>query len=230
MSASEAERLDQEKNLRVRNPFADDFMGVEAARELARREAGEDFHRKGKPTQLNLDRALPGQVATALNMLNFVDDINQLCRLGHLASPTFTFGALKAVEIGEALGDPRFEVLQDKYAGLVGYVRSARRLGLLSFEGQLEPMSSADLPLTSECVNFERSQLLQTALFNEANLVHIAESNVERLKGFLAEKDPQIAGDADDATSCGIRQQLHAMVEGFLGSDATAIQAGMRTM
>ena len=100
---------------------------------------------------------------------------------------------------------------------------------MLSFEGQLEPMSSADMPLTSLCVGFERSQLLQTALFEEANLVHIAESNVERLKGFLAERNPQ-PEDLGDNIGSDIRQQLHAMIEGFLNSDTKAIQAGMLTM
>lgn len=45
----------------------------------------------------------------------------------------YTFKALKQVKIAEALRDARYEVLQDKYAALVSYLKSARKFGLVSF-------------------------------------------------------------------------------------------------
>lgn len=56
-------RIDADNALRSRNPFADEYIGHARHAELAREEAGGDFSGKGRPTQLNMDRALPGQVA-----------------------------------------------------------------------------------------------------------------------------------------------------------------------
>lgn len=70
MVEKQTDKINKELQNRRRNPFADPqvFVGMAASRELAKQEAGDAFHKKGKPSQINLDRALPGQVATVLNV------------------------------------------------------------------------------------------------------------------------------------------------------------------
>lgn len=155
-------------------------------------------------------------------MLSFVFDVNALLQLGLLTNPTFTFGELKAVEIAKALRDPRYEVMQDKYAALVGYLRSSRRFGFLAFEGEIEPMASLNLPISSRTVDWDRSRLLDAA-FEHLHLV--AEGNLERLRSFLQNKEAQ---PADDSLSAAIRSEIHAMISGFLEGDVSAVQAAMR--
>lgn len=234
MIENTAQRIDKELQLRKRNPFADPeiFVGFAASRELAKQEAGGDFHKKGKPSQLNLDRALPGQVATALNMLSFVCDVNELISLRLLAAggpaSSFTFHELKSIDIREALGDLRFEVLPDKYAAMVGYLRSARRFGFLGFDGEIEPMSSHQLPIISLTVGWTRSKLLAAAFSEERHLALIAESNVERLKACLQDKPTMEPGE--DAVLLKVRAEIQSMVAGFRAGDTTGVQAAMAAM
>lgn len=238
------QRIADETALRRRNPSAEIYMGQQRHYELAKSEAGEDFFKKGKPTQKSMDRALPGQIATALNMLSTpatarmttirqpvprpsaslaaadcVFDINELIRLEALER-TFSFKALKQADIGKALGDARYEVLQDKYAALVGYLKSARKFGLVGFEGQLEPMWSDAKQITSTSFGFDRAALL-SRMKDDTKLSLIAESNLDQLRATLL-------GDEDELDALGM--QVHGMMDGFLHGDETAVRAAMRKM
>jgi hypothetical protein len=247
--------------LRQRNPCANPevYIGHERHYALAAAEAGVEFHRKGKPAQKSLDRALPGQVATVLNMLNFVWDVSELVRVG-LLERSFSFRALKAVQTRSALQDPRYECLQDQYAALIGHLKSARRFRLISFDGQIEPMWSDGKLLTVEATELSRAQLLEV-IRREENLPLIAESNLDRLRAYLlrdgdagricaeppnadgddghgdreAESSGSDGGDNTDSDSDSreadrLGAQIRAMMRGFLRNDETAVKAAMKTM
>ena len=224
MVEEHARRISVEMALRERNPNAEDYMGHERHYELARAEAGEDFFKKGKPTQKSMDRALPGQFATVLNMLNFVHDVGELISL-ELLETTFTFNELKQVRIGEALGNKRFEYLQDKYAAVVGYLKSARKFGLVDFEGQLEPMWSDGKQISCRTVGWSRQQLLDTVR-QEEHLALIAEANRDALRAVLGGP----LDDSDPGSTDPIALQVHWMMVGFLARDDEAVRAAMKTM
>ena len=223
MVEEHARRISAETALRERNPNAEDYIGHERHYELARAEAGDEFYKKGKPTQKSMDRALPGQFATVLNMLNFVYDVSELIAQ-ELLEATFTFKELKQVRIGEALGNKKFEFLQDKYAAVVGYLKSARKFGLVDFEGQLEPMWCDDKQISCRSVGWSRQQLLDTVR-QEEHLPLIAEANLEALRAVLT-GIPDDSGAEPDP----IALQVHGMMTGFLARDDEAVRAAMKTM
>ena len=215
-------RISTEMALRRRNPLADPkvYIGQEEHYELAKSEAGEDFFKKGKPTQRAMDRALPGQFATVLNMLAFISDVGELVRMQAL-DESFTFKELKCVNIAVALRDPHFEVLQDKYAAVIGYLKSARKFGLVDFEGQLEPMFSDDKVITYLAMGLDRRNMLDLIQQDDKHLKLIAESNLDALRAILR------GSQSDDDH---IARQIHSMMKGFLVCDDQAVRAAMKKM
>ena len=116
----------------------------------------------------------------------------------------------------------------EKYAAMVGYLRSARRFGFLGFDGEIEPMSSDQQPIISLTVGWTRSKLLAAAFSEERHLALIAESNVERLKACLRDEPPQPPGE--DAVLLKVRAEIQSMVAGFRAGDTTGVQAAMAAM
>jgi hypothetical protein len=213
-------------------------MGLEAHRKLAASEAGADFFRKGKPAQKAMDEALKGQVATTLNMLNFVLDVMQLFDLGRLKQ-AFTFRELKEVEIREALQD-KHELLQDKYAALVGYVKSAKKFGLVTFPGRnFDPFHADDMVITLKAVGCSRPpsllmtrwSLLEMVTVDDKMLALIAESNSAGLSarlcklGWLPHRRVQLSKDEDE-----VQRKIREMIHGFLSGDDQSVKDALKEM
>ncbi len=190
-----AEEILDQKQKRQRNPASKEYIGTQKHRELAEKEAGDKFKGKGAPTQESMNRALPGQFETVLNMLNFVYDISQLIQSEALET-TFTFEQLKKVELNTSGIKQK---INEKYGSMVGYIKSARKYDLLAFDGEFS--FSNTLMITCKCVGCSRLYLLNWI----KERVHlIAEAN-DKVKDMLQENNEH-----------PIALKLHAMMEGFL--------------
>ena len=103
------------------NPLSSKYVGAEEHRRRVEAKFGK-FTKYGNPTQENMERALPGQVHTMLNVLRFVDTINAMLarRLVHVAhgGRAAPFEVLMAWE--EA-------ALQARFSGALGYLKASKR-------------------------------------------------------------------------------------------------------
>ena len=74
------QRIEDEKDKEKRNPFSKQYVGQIEHRRLAEADSGAPLGKFGKPSQTSKDAALPAQVATLLNVLRFVDAVNEILR------------------------------------------------------------------------------------------------------------------------------------------------------
>jgi hypothetical protein len=138
------------------NPLSSSYVGPEEHRRRIEERHGE-LKKYGSPKQEALDRALPGQLATAFNTLRFVDAINALVGSGELGEE---WRALDAAPF-EALMGWRDGALQQRFSSAAQYLRSGKKFGLLHFEGEY-PMG--EVRIQSRSMGYTRDQLWQSAI------------------------------------------------------------------
>ena len=154
-----AKQLDQQQSIAheedTLNPLSRHYVGPEEHRRIVESKHGK-FTRYGNPTQKNVERALPGQVATLLNVLAFVDVLNallsqRLVATACLGGASATFEELVAWEEG---------ALQARFSGAAQYLKAAKKYGLLRFDGEM-PLGCV---IESHSVGRSRQQLLARVL------------------------------------------------------------------
>jgi len=135
------------------NPLSRNYVGPEEHRRIVEATHGK-FKKKGSPTTANVERALPGQVATLLNVLTFVDALNAIFRRGLVETPAEGAATYEAL-IGWAEG-----ALQARFSGAAQYLKAARKYGLVHFDGEI-PLGCL---ITSRSLQRTRHQLLASVL------------------------------------------------------------------
>ena len=139
------------------NPLSSKYVG-----QVEHRRRVEAVHGKlkkfGSPNMEAMDRALPGQLDTALNTLRFLDALN--CLVARELVDVTTRGDAHGVPFGVLL-DWREGALLQRFSSAAQYLRSAKRFGLLAFDGEYPHSSTL---LESRCVGCTRKQLLDHAL------------------------------------------------------------------
>lgn len=154
VSAVKAKRLEMESQIaeieakRTLNPFSEHYIGPEAHAQKV------GTSKYGSPTQLAMERALPGQVATLLNVLRFVDAVNHLMREGLVP----VVGADQVAYDDVMRWSDR--ALMSRFSGAVQYFRSARKYGFVEFEGEV-PQGQM---VRSRSLKLGRDKLLSRAL------------------------------------------------------------------
>ena len=145
----QAKAVDEDKL----NPLSANYVGPEEHRRILESREGK-FKRLGAPTQANVERALPGQVATLLNVLSFVDAVNELLIRRLVKMPgenSAVFEALTGWDDG---------ALQARFSGAAQYLRAAKKYGLLHFDGEM-PLGCV---ITSLSLGRSRHRLLAAVL------------------------------------------------------------------
>ncbi len=135
------------------NPLSSNYVGPDEHRRIIEARHGK-FKKHGTPTAANVERALPGQVATLLNVLSFVDVLNAMLtrRLVPMhGAHGATFEALVAWHDG---------ALQARFSGAAQYLKAAKKYGLLHFDGEM-PLGCV---IQSLSLGRSRQQLLGAVL------------------------------------------------------------------
>ena len=141
-------------------------MGPEEHRRRIEAMQGGKLKKYGSPNQAAMDRALPGQLATCLNTLRFVDALHtvlgrELVRRRDAAAGLDTDDAATGAVAFNELFDWHDGALQQRFSSAAQYLRSGKKFGLLTFEGEY-PVGG--VLLVGLCLGATRQQLLETAL------------------------------------------------------------------
>lgn len=186
------------------NPLSSSYVGPEEHRRRIEEKHGK-LKKYGSPKQEALDRALPGQLATAFNTLRFVDAINALVGSGELGEACRTVDAAPF----EALMGWRDGALQQRFSGAAQYLRSGKKFGLLHFEGEY-PMG--DVRIESRCMGYTREQLWESAIRQPQLVVpHMTgPDDADKLRNTIEQ--------LDDAT-----EQLNSFIKGSFDGEMSAV-------
>lgn len=138
------------------NPLSSAYVGPAEHRRRIEAEHGK-LQKYGKPTQLATERALPGQLATCLNVLRFVDAVNGLLSRQWLQSP---YASMDGVPYN-LLMSWNDRALQARYSAAAQYLRSGKKFGMLHFEGEYP---AGDIVVFSCSVGRTRRELLESIL------------------------------------------------------------------
>jgi hypothetical protein len=226
------------------NPFSESYVGQEEHRRRVEEEVG-TLRAFGKPKGSAMHRALPAQVATLLNVLRLVDAINALLSRG-LVVPSAAVDAHApceesmsaeagastnrgegGMEVGRTLGASYDALtswgdgaLQARFSGATQYLKSAKRFGLIHFQGEAAKLAIAanrGMIVRSHCVGCSRAELLRRAMTQPLKIVpamadvpNAAEKLAARLNDipFKSMVDAFVSGSFDT-------DQIYAIVEEY---------------
>ena len=186
MFEQQAEQAQEEEEL---NPLSSKYVGPEEHRRRIEAKHGK-MAKFGTPTQINMDRAFPGQIATMLNVLRFVDAINAMISRPLIDSTADGVPFDKLMSWHE-------NAITLRFSSAAQYLRSGKKFGLLGFDGEY-PMGKT--VIYSKCVGQNRQSLLGRALRQPSLIVpylSTTQADVDKL-GRMVAALPDIKEAVDD--------------------------------
>ena len=165
--------LKKEEEAQRLNPFsATYYIGAEQHRKVVEAAAGGKLGRFGRPSEGAAEKALSGQVATLLNVLRLVDAVNAIISMKAHGSTSGQEDKGEEAHAGDGASGERHslhfddlmnwngQAVQDRFSGAVQYLRSAKKHGLLDFNGEM-PQGTL---IESRCMRWSRRALLDFAM------------------------------------------------------------------
>lgn len=188
------------------NPLSSKYVGPEEHRRRIEAVHGK-LKKFGEPNKEATDRALPGQLATCLNTLRFVDALNTMLGRGLVTSDASQDDGVPF----ESVFDWQEGAMQQRFSSAAQYLRSGKRFGLLTFEGEYP---RGDVIIYSQSMVMDRKGLLEHALRMPHLIVpHFTNEGDDAALRCALEADTALVQQRDDFLRTSFDSDLEAILE-----------------